>query len=485
MGDRLGVAGARVSQTGEARLFGGRLEGAAERARRASGRQQEPPALEAPCQATGPCGRREQRLQAEERVDVPLDVDLAGDVGPRQPEFVGLPEDAPHDVWRVEHDGRGAVVAATQLAAVPEPHAQRRLAADEMADQRGQRFGCAGHGRSIPSAGRAFERPGASPRARPRRQAIESFAVTPRPASRPTLLALSLGHGSADFCASALSALIPFLVVERHYSYAAVGVFALVASIAPAVMQPLAGAHGDRGEARWLLPAGLVLAGLGVGAVGMTNRFPLTLLAAFLCMVGVAVYHPEGARWARRVSGSRVTANMGVFSVGGGVGYALGPLLVAAVLAPMGLRGTVVLAIVPFAAAAAVAMAVRRFHLRQQDEKQRPPLAATGRCEWRTVRLPRRPVLRLERRGDRACSPSCPSFCRCVRHESRGEQPDVERPVGCGGRRHAAGRRGGPAAGPPHRPARAAARAGTGHRRASQPRLRRHDPCGRTSSASR
>jgi len=188
-----------------------------------------------------------------------------------------------------------------------------------------------------------------------------SGAAGRRPASRSTLLALSLGHGCADLCSGALFALLPFLVVERHYSYAAAGVFALTASVASALFQPLVGAQGDRGEARWLMPAGLILSGLGIGAVGLATSYPLTLLAVAVCSAGVAAYHPEGARWARHASSSRVTADMSVFSVGGGVGYALGPLVVAAALAPLGLHGTLVIAVVPFAAAAAVVVALRRF----------------------------------------------------------------------------------------------------------------------------
>src|SRR5665647_2527559 len=150
-----------------------------------------------------------------------------------------------------------------------------------------------------------------------------SGAAGRRPASRPTLFVLSLGHGGADLCSGALFALLPFLVVERHYSYAAAGVFALTASVASALFQPLVGAHGDRSEAHWLLPGGLVLSGLGIGAVGFATSYPLTLLAVAVCSAGVAAYHPEGARWARHASSSRVTADMSVFSVGGGVGVAV------------------------------------------------------------------------------------------------------------------------------------------------------------------
>jgi FSR family fosmidomycin resistance protein-like MFS transporter len=101
-----------------------------------------------------------------------------------------------------------------------------------------------------------------------------SAAAGNRPASRATLLALSLGHGCADLCSGALFALLPFLVVERHYSYAAAGVFALTASVAHALFQPLIGAQGDRREAHWLLPSALIVTGVGMGAVGVATSYP-------------------------------------------------------------------------------------------------------------------------------------------------------------------------------------------------------------------
>jgi FSR family fosmidomycin resistance protein-like MFS transporter len=210
-----------------------------------------------------------------------------------------------------------------------------------------------------------------------------SGAAGRRPASRPTLFVLSLGHGCADLCSGALFALLPFLVVERHYSYAAAGVFALTASVAGALFQPLVGAHGDRGEAHWLMPAGLVLSGLGIGAVGFATSYPLTLLAVAVCSAGVAAYHPEGARWARHASSSRVTADMSVFSVGGGVGFALGPLVVAAALAPLGLHGTPIIALIPVAAAVVVGVTLRRFRGKPVGEHPLHRQAEVLGSEWR------------------------------------------------------------------------------------------------------
>lgn len=207
-----------------------------------------------------------------------------------------------------------------------------------------------------------------------------------RRTARGTLMTLTLGHTAADLSSGALWALLPFLVVERDYSYAAVGVFALTASVASALFQPLIGAHGDRREAWLLLPAGLVVAGIGIAAVGFTTAYAATLLAVIVCSAGVAAYHPEGARWARHSSGSRVTADMSVYSVGGGVGWALGPLVVAAALPLLGLHGTALIAVIPFAAAAAVTLVVRRFSSGTPHEHRSSSPDAQS-CEWRPFAL--------------------------------------------------------------------------------------------------
>ena len=166
-----------------------------------------------------------------------------------------------------------------------------------------------------------------------------SAAKSASSATRPALLAFSLGHGSADLCSGALWSLLPFLVVERHYSYGAVGVFALVASLGSALLQPLFGPPGaSRTREPGCCPWDFLVGGLGIAAVGFAGSFPLTLASVAVCSAGVAAYHPEGARWARLAAGSRVTSDMSVFSLGGGIGWALGPLVVAAVVIPSGLR---------------------------------------------------------------------------------------------------------------------------------------------------
>jgi len=78
--------------------------------------------------------------------------------------------------------------------------------------------------------------------------------------------------------------------------------------------------------------------------------------------VGVGAYHPEAARYANYVSGSRRASGMSLFSVGGNVGFALGPVLVTPLVLTLGLGGTVWL-IVP-SVAVAVLLLCGMAHLR-------------------------------------------------------------------------------------------------------------------------
>ena len=87
------------------------------------------------------------------------------------------------------------------------------------------------------------------------------MSATPviRPAARGALYALSFGHGSADLCNSAVSALLPYLVKERLYSLTAIGLFVLAASVGAGLLQPFFG-----WRIMWFLnlPTGLILIAL-------------------------------------------------------------------------------------------------------------------------------------------------------------------------------------------------------------------------------
>jgi MFS transporter, FSR family, fosmidomycin resistance protein len=193
------------------------------------------------------------------------------------------------------------------------------------------------------------------------------------------LAALACGHASVDLCQGAVPALLPFFIAQRHYSYAAAGTLVLAATIGSSIVQPVFGAVSDRLNVPALMPLGAIVAGLGIAVSGLTPSYALTLAVITISGLGVAAFHPEGARYANYASGVRRGTGMSFFSVGGNVGFALGPLIVTPAVLLLGLDGTLLLAVVPLAAA--VVLALELGHLgdrRRAAVATAPPRAAAG-----------------------------------------------------------------------------------------------------------
>ena len=177
---------------------------------------------------------------------------------------------------------------------------------------------------------------------------------------RGRVAVLAISHAVDDMYQGAVPALLPFFVADRHYSYAAAAGLMFALTALSSAIQPVFGALTDRLHLYWLVPAGLTLAGIGVGLSGLTGSYPLTFLAIAVGGVGVAAFHPEAARAARAASADSQQA-MSVFSVGGNVGYAIGPMLVFAVLFLVpGTAGTVFLAIPALITGGVVLVVLRR-----------------------------------------------------------------------------------------------------------------------------
>jgi FSR family fosmidomycin resistance protein-like MFS transporter len=204
--------------------------------------------------------------------------------------------------------------------------------------------------------------------------------------SGAALALLSATHLVDDLYQGAVPALLPFLALDRHYSYTALTGITLAATLLSSAIQPAFGVLTDRYRLGWLIPAGLLVAGIGVGLSGLGRSYLVTWLAIALSGLGVAAYHPEAARTARGLAGDSTQA-MSWFSVGGNLGIALGPVVVTPVLIVAGLRGTPLLA-VPAVLMAAL-LAVRRPWRRSgvARGRGRPARAGGGpprRDDWRS-----------------------------------------------------------------------------------------------------
>lgn len=188
--------------------------------------------------------------------------------------------------------------------------------------------------------------------------------------SRRAVMALTVGHFSVDFFQGIVPAILPYLVVDRNYTLAAVGSLIFSFNLASSIVQPIFGRLADKRSMHWLLPGGLALAGLGILLVGaLENRWAASAVAVF-AGIGVAAFHPEAARLVRKASGSRAKARaMSVFATGGASGFATGPLVASWAFAHYGLLKGCWLLLVPLVAMLAYSLVELPVILRSTREE--------------------------------------------------------------------------------------------------------------------
>ncbi|MBT8353139.1 MAG: MFS transporter, partial [Desulfofustis sp.] len=156
---------------------------------------------------------------------------------------------------------------------------------------------------------------------------------------------LSAGHMATDINQGALPAMLPFFIAAYDLSYTAAASIVFAVNMSSSVIQPLFGLAADRYAKPWLLPGGLMLAGLGLGLTGLFDGYQWIMVLGIVSGIGIAAYHPEAARLVNFAAGDRKSTAMSLFGVGGTIGFTIGPLIVSTAMLQWGLAGSLVLVV--------------------------------------------------------------------------------------------------------------------------------------------
>lgn len=151
---------------------------------------------------------------------------------------------------------------------------------------------------------------------------------------------LMFAHFFNDINQGSLPAILPFLIFHQNLSYALAANLLFVSNLVSSLTQPLLGYFGDRTSKPWLMSLGIFFSGLGIALLGICSSYPLMLFSVGLSGFGGALFHPEGGKLANFVAGSKKGAGIGLFGVGGNLGFAVGPLMATAALYLFSLKGT-------------------------------------------------------------------------------------------------------------------------------------------------
>ncbi len=191
---------------------------------------------------------------------------------------------------------------------------------------------------------------------------------------------LSIGHLAVDITGGALPAILPFLQTEFKLSYLLLAAVITVSNVTSSVVQPVFGLASDKAAARYLLPLGVLLAVAGFAFIGLAQNYLWLLVAVAVSGIGSAIYHPEASKSASYVVGEKRATGMSIFSVGGNIGFALGPLVIIGIIALGGLHGMWVLAI-PGALVAALLATILPAIARAQAAHEKHAAARGGRTQ--------------------------------------------------------------------------------------------------------
>ncbi len=150
------------------------------------------------------------------------------------------------------------------------------------------------------------------------------------------LIAISACHLINDVMQSMLSAIYPLLQQEFSLSYGQIGLMTFAFQVTASLLQPVVGIVTDKHPMPRSLSVGMGSTVIGVLLLALAHDYSMLLVGAMLIGVGSAIFHPESSRVARIASGGRFGTAQSLFQLGGNFGQALGPLMAAFIVVPLG-----------------------------------------------------------------------------------------------------------------------------------------------------
>jgi FSR family fosmidomycin resistance protein-like MFS transporter len=205
----------------------------------------------------------------------------------------------------------------------------------------------------------------------------------------PILLALSGAHLLNDVIQSMIPAMYPLLKEAYRLDFAQIGLITLAFQVTSSLLQPLLGFVTDNRPWPYAMVAGMGATLTGVLGLAFAGSYAMVLLSVAMIGLGSAVFHPEATRMARHAAAGQQGLAQGIFQIGGHAGYAMGPLLAAAIVVPRGQANLAWASVVALVAMVLMAWTGARYaEMRRSQTAAKDQQASNGE-----LAAPSRPVL--------------------------------------------------------------------------------------------
>lgn len=148
------------------------------------------------------------------------------------------------------------------------------------------------------------------------------------------LFSISFAHLLNDLIQAVIPSLYPLLKQNYSLSFSQIGLITFAFQLTASIFQPFVGYYTDKYPKPFSQIYGMLFSMIGIISISFANNFYWILISVMLIGTGSSIFHPESARISNMASGGKRGLAQSIFQVGGNLGTALGPLLVALIVVP-------------------------------------------------------------------------------------------------------------------------------------------------------
>ncbi|SHG35184.1 MFS transporter, FSR family, fosmidomycin resistance protein [Flavobacterium fluvii] len=150
------------------------------------------------------------------------------------------------------------------------------------------------------------------------------------------LFSIAFAHLLNDLMQVVIPSTYPLLKEKFSLSFTQIGLITFVFQLTASILQPFIGFYTDKKPKPYSLVIGMIFTILGLAFLSLSTAFWMLLVSVSFVGIGSSIFHPEASRVAFLGSGGKRGLAQSIFQLGGNAGSAIGPLLVALIVAPHG-----------------------------------------------------------------------------------------------------------------------------------------------------
>ena len=148
------------------------------------------------------------------------------------------------------------------------------------------------------------------------------------------LFSIAFAHLLNDLLQAVIPASYPILKQNFNLNFTQIGLITLAYQLAASILQPLVGLYTDKRPKPFSQIFGMLFTLAGIVNLSYASSFGMIIVAVILVGIGSSIFHPEASRISFLASGGKRGLAQSIFQLGGNVGTAIGPLLVALIVVP-------------------------------------------------------------------------------------------------------------------------------------------------------